>query len=116
MTDLIDRNQLLKWLKVSDFENYTGDECFRLTIQEIENAPAVNLLIPCSEQLPDKDGTYLVYSKFGFEILEYDVELKEFGMTDTYKDELGYDITEWYSCTVTHWMSLPEKPEDLNNE
>ena len=60
MFDLIDRNQLLNWLKVSDFENYNSDECFRYTIQEIENAPAVNLLIPCSEQLPDKDGKYLV--------------------------------------------------------
>lgn len=24
MYDLIDRNQLLQWLKVSDFENYNG--------------------------------------------------------------------------------------------
>lgn len=111
MYDLIDRNQLLQWLKVSDFENYNGDECFRYTIREIENAPAVDRLIPCSEQLPDKDGKYLVLQNEQFDILEYNTELKQFGYRYEDEDEPRYPYVEWAEMmNVTHWMQLPEKP------
>ena len=115
MDDIIKRSEVILKLKtrITRPDNEWDDGYntgMAEAVQLIENEPTAFCMIPCSEQLPDKDGTYLVYSKFGFEILEYDVELREFGITDTYKDELGYDITEWYSYTVTHWMSLPEKP------
>lgn len=120
MADLIDKKSVVEiamcYCPDDDGTCSKADADIRDLLDDIENLPVVNILIPCSEHLPNKDGQYLVYSNFGFEILEYDVELREFGSTDTYKDELGYNITEWYSAnTVTHWTPLPEKPEDLNH-
>ena len=69
-------------------------------------------MIPCSERMPDKDGKYLVLlNNNAWDTLEYDTELEQFGWTDDYKDELGYNITEWYDSTkmVVSWMPLPEK-------
>lgn len=105
MYDLIDRNQLLQWLKVSDFENYNGDECFRYTIREIENAPAVNLLISCSEQMMSDGAKVLVLLSNG----EYFVMTRH---GNAMSDGLRH-LNDLQS--VTHWMPLPEKPEDLNH-
>ena len=105
MYDLIDRNQLLQWLKVSDFENYNGDECFRYTIREIENAPAVNLLISCSEQMMPDGAKVLVLLSNG----EYFVMTRH---GNAMSDGLRH-LNDLQS--VTHWMLLPEKPEGLNH-
>jgi hypothetical protein len=78
---------------------------------DIRPTPASNSLIPVDDSLPDNDGEYLVYTDH-YEIAEYDTELRQFGHTDEYKDELGYTITEWYEVHgVTHWMPMPKPPE-----
>lgn len=92
-----------------------ADTDIRELLDDIENLPVVNILIPCSEQLPDKDGNYLVLQRDRFEILEYRTELKQFGYTYEDEDEPGYPYTEWTEMqNVTHWMPLPNKPEGLN--
>lgn len=81
-------------------------------VQLIENEPTAFCMIPCSEKMPDKDGKYLVLlNNNAWDILDYDTELEQFGWTDDYKDEFGYNITEWYDSTkmVVSWMPLPEK-------
>lgn len=66
--------------------------------------------IPCSERLPDADGNYIVMRANAVEILEYSVEMELFGFTEEYKDEIGYNITEWYTVGgVSDWMPIPPK-------
>lgn len=80
-------------------------------VQLIENEPTAFCMIQCSEKMPDKDGKYLVLlNNNAWDILEYDTELEQFGWTDDYKDEFGYNITDWYDSTeiVVSWMPLPE--------
>ena len=66
--------------------------------------------IPCSERLPDVDGNYIVMRANAVEILEYSAEMELFGFTEEYKDEIGYNITEWYTVGgVSDWMPIPSK-------
>lgn len=59
-----------------------------------------NQWIKCSEQLPEKDGRYLVYFDnieqfYAIGFSSYNVMTKEFNHTN-----------------ITHWMSPPEKPNE----
>lgn len=92
----------------------------REMLDEIESLPVVPIedemsetcahLIYCTERMPNKNGKFLVQlDNGGLDILEYNVELGEFGYTDEYKDEFGYNIVEWYDNShVTRWMLLSE--------
>lgn len=76
----------------------------------INDMPAINHWIPVENSLPNTDGEYLVYADH-YEIVEYDSKLRQFGHTDRYIDEQGYDVAEWYEVhNVTHWMPLHEPP------
>ena len=89
-------------------------QCTQLTLcyDLIKSAPVINRCISVKDALPDNDGEYLVYTNH-YEVVEYSTELQQFGYTDEYKDELGYNIVEWYEVhNVTHWMTLPEPPKD----
>ena len=116
MNDLIYRNYLIE--KFSDTGvpsvSETGkgyDLGIAAALRVVKNAPSANLCISVKDALPDIDGEYLVYTDH-YEIAEYDTELQQFGHTDEYKDELGYNIVEWYEVNnVTHWMPLPKQPE-----
>lgn len=102
MADLISRKELLEWLKVSEFENFSSDECYRYMMREIENAPDVNRWIPCSERLPETNTQVLCYCRMGdFRIMEYDEQ-----------ESRWYEgIQDYRQTTVTHWMPLQEPPE-----
>lgn len=78
--------------------------------------------IPVSERLPDKDGKYLAFkqhhygawqdvvgfAKDGESVSKYDLE-NEKDIWYNYASEYGY-----YSIdSVTHWMPLPEPPEEV---
>ena len=119
MADLIDRNALfLKQKAHADLfaDSTLHDDIVRrdeatATLAEIINAPAINRCISVEDAFPDTNGEYLVYTDH-YEIVEYDTELQQFGHTDEYKDELGYNIVEWYEVhNVTHWMPIPEPPK-----
>lgn len=110
MNALIDRNVTLKAFPKMPIQ-YAAIVC-----DVLENAPAVDQWISVRDRLPDTDGEYLVYTDH-YEIVEYDTELRQFGHTDEYKDELGYNIVEWYEVhNVTHWMPLPNKPINGKDE
>ena len=100
MDDLIYRNYLIE--KFSDTgipavsEMGKGyDLGIAAALRVVKNAPSVNNCISVKDAFPDTNGEYLVYTDH-YEIAEYDTELQQFGHTDEYKDELGYNIVEWY--------------------
>lgn len=116
MDDVIKRSEILLKLKTRimrpDNEWDAGyNTGMAEAVQLIENEPTAFCMIQCSEKMPDKDGKYLVLlNNNAWDILEYDTELEQFGWTDDYKDEFGYNITDWYDSTeiVVSWMPLPE--------
>ena len=63
--------------------------------------------ISVEERLPEENGEYLVYTKYGW----FDVE--RFKLWDDDDTDGGY----WweYEGIVTHWMPLPEPPTEKEN-
>ena len=65
--------------------------------------------ISVSEQLPDKDDSYLCYDKYQgmIRVLCYNIYY------NCWDDEYGDDVyTSSVGGQVTHWMSLPKRPEN----
>lgn len=85
-------------------ENYDGmdevNEACRMGMEALERTR----WIPCSERLPEvcKDTSYLAY-------------IPSFGAADI--ADYHPDVDEWtfmgLPITVTHWMPLPEPPEEV---
>lgn len=107
MADLIDRDALMKKI--------CGNECGDVCDKECENswcnfydyimdAPAANRWIPCSERLPGKDTSVIIYVAGHRVSAYYDAVNGIFRLTES--DDLFY-----LSSAVTHWMPLPEPPE-----
>ena len=124
MQELIDR-QLALEIAMSYCPDDDGccskaGQDLREMLDEIESLPVITIenevsekcanLVYCTESIPNKNGKFLVQlDNGGWDILEYDVELGQFGYTDEYKDEFGYNIVEWYDNEhVTRWMLLSE--------
>ena len=82
-----------------------ADADIRELLDDIENLPVVNILIPCSEQMMPDGAKVLVLLSNG----EYFVMTRH---GNTMSDGLRH-LNDLQS--VTHWMPLPEKPEDLNH-
>ena len=61
--------------------------------------------IPCSERLPEDEETVLTYKNGRFEVQEYE------------KGRNGWICGGWFwsLATVSHWMPLPEPPEEDKN-
>lgn len=121
MNDLIDREYLFKTVEQMEKIGTTDNEndsvvSTNAVLDIIDNVPSVNRCISVKDALPDTDGEYLVYTNH-YEVVEYDAKLHQFGYTDEYKDEQGYDVVEWYEVhNVTHWMPLPKPPKGDSNE
>lgn len=96
MADLIDRDALLQ-----DMTKRSEGIADWHVFDVINEQPAVNRWIPCSEKRPDLWGEYLTYNaeNGAMYVLTFSPAYNTFGI---------------YDGNVTHWMSLPEKPEDLN--
>lgn len=71
--------------------------------------------IPCSERLPETDGPYLVVNKATGWIGVYNFSrVKNFPYFGPQENAWWRLDDDWYpqSCNVTHWMPLPEPPEE----
>ena len=79
--------------------------------------------ISVKDRLPEEDGDYLVcYEEgyredYGFDkigIAPFEVDCEGFGIWQEYFHpvSLGSLGTEWIDIPVTHWMPLPELPEE----
>lgn len=71
--------------------------------------------IPCGEKLPDsqRDVLVIVSGKLGHIRLKNSVEIGNFDRDEGWILEMW---PEWEDPNVTHWMSLPEPPEEEQNE
>lgn len=109
MSKYIERDELY------DQMNATGAEFDLIdALEMIENFPAADVVpaaqwIPTTERLPEKwidDAgmvNYMIYSPdFGVDIGCYHAEAKKW-------------LCMALPCTVTHWMPLPEPPEEGND-
>lgn len=71
--------------------------------------------IPCSERMPETDGPYLVVNKATGWIGVYNFSrVKNFPYFGPQENAWWRLDDDWYpqSCNVTHWMPLPEPPEE----
>lgn len=78
---------------------------------------SANCWIPCSERMPEQDGEYLVFTEYEdvFKCTFDSNEENKWGFEQNYHDPdtLGWAGTTWTAVeTVTHWMPLPEPPEE----
>lgn len=72
--------------------------------------------IPCSERLPETDGPYLVVNKATGRIGVYNFSrVQNFPFFGPQENAWWSLADNWYpqSCSTTHWMPLPEPPEEV---
>ena len=104
MADLIDRDALEPFYESGTDPNDTYADMTYIRAEHIENAPAVNRWIPCSERLPYIGVDVIVYVRtwreqkvqFGYRYSEGTWSVANIGVPN---DE------------ITFWMPLPEPPE-----
>lgn len=102
--------QFAEWLRELDrlrIEN----SALRLAIASV---PEMDW-IPCSERLPEKDGRYLCVW------IDNDVAMflfsnKHFRLSRHFSFDTGEIDTDEIDSIITHWMPLPEPPEDKEDE
>lgn len=102
--DLISRQAVLNatstTLKITGKENAeTVYEYIKKLCDDIKSLPSAQQWIPCSERLPEDDGTYIVSGKWGSGKVSV-------GECEYYKHD-GYFRTAW-NFDVIAWMPLPE--------
>jgi hypothetical protein len=101
MPELIDRYATMDAIPApadADEAEYYGKIC-----DVIETIPAVNRWIPCSEMLPEKDTSVIIYAAGHRVSAYYDAVKGVFRLTES--DDLFY-----LRSAVTHWMPMPEPP------
>ena len=85
-------------------------------VDVIKSQPTVGGWISVDDRLPNSNGCYIVwrphfYPDFGMPAICY------FDGTDTWYDSYGVDFSRTLcSNDITHWMPLPEPPEEDENE
>lgn len=129
MADLIERDALIDYMKQIYCERiessrekcsacvkgrWRGVECSACwvndCIDDIENAPAVNRWIPCSERLPEPNETvlYVWRSKNGNVSVLHGWHFENRVENAWHQSGIGMSRP---NEEVTHWMPLPEPPE-----
>ena len=117
--DLIDRDELLKEYDLAHCVKYGNKDAKQqyhsydtLMMYEIadmiRDVPAVNRWIPCSERLPEKDTSVLIFALGHRVTAYYDAVKGAFRLTES------NDLFYWKGA-ITHWMPLPEPPEDYRH-
>ncbi len=107
MADWIERDAAIDCLDSNAFDSY---ENAVMTLHKIEDIPAVNRWIPCSERMPENNtpvlyvwrgqsGAVAVFHGWHFEIRSLGRAWHQSGTGIHKPDE-----------EVTHWMPIPEPP------
>ncbi len=129
---LIDANKIFPWylkafsVEEAGKERAIGPDEVRFSMNDIrenlDNIPTECEWIPCSKQLPEEDGEYLVTTKWqngylNVDILNFANDLNAINKYD-FPDEECYGRSGWYECDseygdyeiddVIAWMPLPE--------
>lgn len=111
---LIDADALKKRLQEQQKYGSVQDSPGRAkAIVEVIHAPTIEAepvrrWIPCSERLPEKDTSVLIYAAGHRVTAYYDAVICAFRLTKS--NDLFY-----LPSAVTHWMPLPEKPETTSD-
>ena len=97
---MIDGDALMKeagrlWSDMPD-----GEELSKELMKAINHAPTVSGWVSVKDRMPEQNGDYLAYTRDGI-VWPY------FFMAGVWEDALGNSTD-----TVTHWMPLPEPPEE----
>lgn len=138
MADLIDRDELLKDMGLTDavkYGNKNAEQQYRSystwmsyeIADDIRDAPAVNRWIPCSERLPEP-GERVIVAIFGSdmimpnegETLQDAIERsrKEGYITVGFIGSDGWYGADWFPLMVhpSYWMPKPDLPEPPEKE
>ena len=114
MADLIRRSDVIGLLEdmvlfgeydiiASSFSEADEEKAY----QAINDIPAVNLRIPCSERLPE----------VGIPVLIYDKHHKAFFVAKLDEDYFGFSSNMWHHpADVPFWTPLPETPKEDDND
>ena len=116
---LIDRDAAIGCLDSNAFDSY---ENAVMMLHKIEDIPAVNRWIPCSERLPEPDtmvivcyyGSDLIMPMQGETVTEAIARQNKVPtVTMGFLDEEGWNGADMFPMMVqpTFWMNLPEPPE-----
>lgn len=125
---MIDEKKLIESLKTDFYEHYSINhstdekDLFEMFIDNINEQPKVNELIPVEKELPKEDGEYLVYyscendgsvgedKECGYSVEYFDTEMESFGYWQNIFDNgtLGFVDSEFIEMhTAIAWMPLP---------
>ena len=85
-----------------------SDIVFKAIEQIKADGYTVHRWIPCSERLPEKDTSVLIYAAGHRVTAYYDAVICAFRLTQS--NDLFY-----LPSAVTRWMPLPEKPETTSD-
>lgn len=101
----------------ADAYNDLAEDFYRIPAADVE---PVRRWIPCSERMPETDGPYLVVNnEIGWiGVYNFDREKDFPGMTGKKNVwwRMGDDRYPKMFCGATHWMPLPELPEEGGKE
>ena len=110
MADLIERDELRKdFCNMCEVMQPEMVDCPKkgcISMQIINEQPAVNRWIPCSERLPDCGKDVVVYTKAWEEHIQIAHILCDGIMWELSDGEFYFSMFD-----VTHWMPLPSPPE-----
>ena len=70
----------------------------------LDEAPTVGGWISVEDRLPEKNVPVLVWEKQGF------------AYVDRLEAECAWQIASTHHAIVTHWLPLPEPPEEVQDE
>lgn len=114
MADLIRRSDVIGLLEdmllfgeydiiASSFSKADEEKVYRA----INDIPAVNRCIPCSERMPEIRTPVLIYDKHH----------KAFFVAKLDEDYFGFSSNMWHHpADVPFWMPLPETPKEDDND
>ena len=127
MGDLIDRDALEPFYESGTDPNDPYADMTFIRAEHIENAPAVNRWIPCSERMPELDtmvivcyyGSDLIMPMQGETVTEALARINKIPtVTMGALTEEGWHGADWFPMMVqpTFWMPLPDAPEVVEKE
>ena len=111
---LIDADALERVIMMMPDEELCEDCCYNV-LAKLDDALTVSGWISVKDRLPNCNGIYLVWRPhyYGGEIGEPVVCY--FDGQNTWHDSYGVDFERiLHPDDITHWMPLPEPPEEVN--
>lgn len=114
MSDLIDRDALEPFYESGTDPNDTYADMTFIRVEHIENAPAVNRWIPCSERLPENRERVLVCFRSG--TVHIAVWYGDYDEKGAWKVTSQFPTKLYRTDTIPKWMPMPDTYEPQETE